>query len=127
MGGFSHPNGGNQARNADKGDGSFDIVGERRQAELPSHVFQPAHQERALIHPLLDRSERVLDAFAPLVQNVGPGGKTHCHAVKHRLILKTRHATEAFGAAFAKAARLASVAVDVVDLHIVAGLAKVTG
>lgn len=58
-----------------------------------------------------DRSERVLDAFAPSVKYVGPGGKTCRHAVKHRLVLKTRHATEAFGAALAQAARLASVAV----------------
>lgn len=62
----------------------------------------------------------MLDAFAPPVQNVRPGGKTRRHAVEHHLVLQARHSAEAFGAAFAQAARLGGVAVDVVDLHIIA-------
>ncbi len=40
--------------------------------------------------------------FAP--QNVGPGGKTRRHALEDGLVLKARHTTETFGAAFAQAA-----------------------
>lgn len=62
----------------------------------------------------------MLDALAPPVQNVGPGGKTRRHAVEHRFVLKARYATEAFGVAFAQMARLTCLAVGMVDLHIVA-------
>nr|WP_200835070.1 hypothetical protein [Phyllobacterium salinisoli] len=72
---------------------------------------QPAHQEGSLIHPLLGRAERVLDAFALPVQDVGPGGKTRRHAIERGFILNARNATEAFGTAFTQAARLAGVAV----------------
>ena len=30
---------------ADEGDGSSNVVGECRQAELAAHIFQPPHQE----------------------------------------------------------------------------------
>ena len=38
-----------------------DVVGKRGQAELSSNLLQTSHQECALIHPLFDRAERVLD------------------------------------------------------------------
>lgn len=47
------------------------ILDECGQAELAADILQPAHQERALVHPLLDGAERMLDAFAPPVENVG--------------------------------------------------------
>ncbi|WP_419460496.1 hypothetical protein [Agrobacterium tumefaciens] len=37
--------------------------------------MQPAHQEGTLIHPLFDRAERMLNAFAALVKHFGPGCK----------------------------------------------------
>src|SRR3984957_7727270 len=46
------------------------IVGKRRQAELGAHVGEAAHQERALMHPLLDAAERMLDDLAPTVENL---------------------------------------------------------
>src|SRR5260370_810002 len=45
------------------------IVDERRQAEFSAHFFQAAHQERALIHPLLDAAERMFDRLATAVEN----------------------------------------------------------
>ena len=44
---------------------------ERGQAELAANLLQPAHQKRALIHPLLDRAKRVFDRLAALVEDVG--------------------------------------------------------
>jgi hypothetical protein len=38
-----------------------EVVGERRQAEFGADLLQAAHQKRALVHPLFDRAERVLD------------------------------------------------------------------
>ena len=61
--GLPCPDNGDQTRNADKGDGSFDIVGERRQAEFGANIFQPAHQERALIHQLTTALQLVIQFF----------------------------------------------------------------
>jgi hypothetical protein len=40
------------------------IVGERRQAELGAHIGEAAHQEGALVHPLLDAAEGMLVSSA---------------------------------------------------------------
>ncbi|MBS7708068.1 hypothetical protein [Chelatococcus asaccharovorans] len=56
-------------------------------AELAAHIVQPSHQERTLVHPLLDGSEGMLDALAPPIENVGPGVEAHAHAVEDRLVL----------------------------------------
>jgi hypothetical protein len=40
------------------------IVGERGQAELGAHVGEAARQKGALVHPLLDAAEGVLDDLA---------------------------------------------------------------
>lgn len=86
--GSLRPDGGDQAGNADEGDGSSNVIGERRQTELAADVLQPPHQESALVHPLFDRAERMLDTFSTLVQDFGSGGKARRHSVKHRLVLK---------------------------------------
>ncbi len=72
---------GYQAGDADEGDGSSNVVGECRQGELAAHIFQPPHQECTLIHPLFYGPERVLNAFASLVQDFWSGGKARCHPV----------------------------------------------
>ena len=36
---------------------SLEVVTERAQTELSSHIFQPEHEERLLIHPELDRAK----------------------------------------------------------------------
>ena len=47
------------------------IVDERRQTEFGAHLFEAARQERALVHPLFDRAERVFDRLAAAVENYG--------------------------------------------------------
>jgi len=74
-------------RDADDGDSAPEIVGERGQAEFGADLLQPAHQERALVHPLFDRAERVFDRFPADVQDAGPGGEPPGHALEHRLVL----------------------------------------
>ena len=66
------------------------IVGERGQAEFGAHFFQAAHQERALIHPLLDAAERVFDRLATAVENFRPRLQAGRHAVERVLVLETR-------------------------------------
>ena len=79
---------GDQAGNTDQADGASDVVGERREAELAPDASQPPHQEGALVHPLLDRAERVLDAGSALIQDLGTGCEPRGHAVKHGLVLQ---------------------------------------
>jgi hypothetical protein len=50
--------GGGHRLDAEDVEGAAQIVGERRQAELGAHVGEAAHQEGALIHPLLDTAAR---------------------------------------------------------------------
>ena len=85
---------GDQARNTDQSDGPSDIIGERGQAELAANVLEPAHQERALTHPLFDGAEGVLDAVSPVVKHLGPGRQPRRHAVENGLVLQTRDAAE---------------------------------
>lgn len=85
---ISRPGSRNQARNADDGDSSFDVVGERGQAERPSNVCQSAHQKRSLIHPLFDGAERVLDTLTPPVEHLGSSGEPRRHTVEYGFILK---------------------------------------
>ena len=69
---------------------SAQIVDERRQAEFGAHFSQAAHQERALIHPLLDAAERMFDRLATAVQNFRPRLEAGRHAVERVLVLETR-------------------------------------
>ena len=85
---FSGLHGPEDGGDAEDVDGSPEIIGERGLAELGIHAVEPPHQERALVHPLLDRAEGVLDRFAAPVENVGAGGKPFGHAVEHRLAFK---------------------------------------
>jgi hypothetical protein len=62
--------GGGHGLDAEDVKGTAQIVGERRQAELGAHVGEAAHQERALMHPLLDAAERMLNDLAPTVENL---------------------------------------------------------
>ena len=66
------------------------IVDERCQAEVGAHFFQAAHQERALIHPLLDAAERMFDRLATAVENFWPRLQAGRHAVERVLVLETR-------------------------------------
>ena len=54
--GRSRPRGLDQRRNAEDGDGAPEILGERGETEFGADVFETAHQECALVHPLFDRT-----------------------------------------------------------------------
>src|SRR6202030_1402508 len=60
--------GGGHRLDAEDVEGAAQIVGERRQAELGAHIGEAAHQEGALIHPLLDAAEGMLDDLAATVE-----------------------------------------------------------
>jgi hypothetical protein len=63
-----------------------EVIRQRRETELSPHFLQTPHQEVALVHPLLDAAERVLDGLAPHPEYLGPRRQTFGHAVEHRLI-----------------------------------------
>src|ERR1700749_297354 len=94
-----------------------EIVGERGQAELAAHLLQPAHQKRALVHPLFDRAKRVFDGLAAFVEDVGALRYAGLHSVQYSLVLETRHAAE-FTARALRPDRAvpAGLAVAVIDL-----------
>src|ERR1700722_4302912 len=60
--------GGGHRLDAEDVEGAAQIVGERRQAELGAHIGEAAHQEGALVHPLLDAAEGMLDDLAATVE-----------------------------------------------------------
>ena len=55
---------GNQLWQLHKVEDAPEIVDERGQAELAANLLQPSYQKRTLVHPLLDRAERVFDGLA---------------------------------------------------------------
>ena len=76
-----------------------EIVGERGQAELGAHLFQPSHQKRTLVHPLLDRAKRVFDGLAALIEDVGALRYAGLHSVQYGLVLETGHRAESIARA----------------------------
>jgi hypothetical protein len=84
-----------QGRDAQDIDGSPEIIGERGQAELGADFLQALNQEGTLVHPLLDRPERMLDGFASHVEDAGSGSKPLCHAIEHCLTLPPRDVPKA--------------------------------
>ena len=78
-------------------EGPSEIVDERREAELRANMSRPLHQKGALIHPLLDRTEGMLDHLAPPDGNPGPRLQSRRHAVEHSLVLQPRDLTTVGG------------------------------
>ena len=74
---------GNQSGNSYEVDCATHVVGQGGEAELPADIAEPARQERALAHPLLDRTEGMLDRLPATIHHLGPGGETVRHAL-HR-------------------------------------------
>src|SRR3954468_11523658 len=70
--GRSPPNGRCQRSNAEDIEGAAEIIGKRSEAELAADIGETAHQEGALVHPLLDRTERVLDNLATPIEKLRP-------------------------------------------------------
>src|SRR5690242_2320638 len=76
-----------------------EIVDERGQAELTANLFQPSHQKRTLVHPLLYRAERVFHGLAALIEDIGALRYTGLHSVQYGLVLETGHGAEAIARA----------------------------
>src|SRR3954452_748430 len=94
-----------------------EIVGERGQAEFGTNLLQSTHQKRALVHPLLDRAERVFDRLATSVENIRALRQSRLHPVQYCFVLKARHrAKPAARASWADRAIVAGHFVGVVDL-----------
>ena len=68
-----------------------EIVGERGQAEFGADLLQATHQKRTLVHPLLDRAERVLDRLAAAVEDIRALRQSGLHPVQYRFVLETRY------------------------------------
>src|SRR5580700_2889881 len=84
---------------------------------VAANLLQPAHQKRALVHPLLDRAKRGFDRLAALVEDVGAPGYAGLHSVQYGLVLETRHAAELIaGTLRADRAVSAGLAIAVIDL-----------
>jgi hypothetical protein len=66
-----------------------EIVGERRQAELGPDLLQATHQKRPLVHPLFDRTKRVLNRLTTPTENTRVAGKPDGHPVQNGFVLKT--------------------------------------
>src|ERR1700749_1713147 len=108
---------GHQLSEPDKIEHPTQIVGERRQAEFGPHLLQATGQKRTLIHPLLDRPERVLDGLTTAVENTGALRQPGVHPVQHSFVLKPRYGAKlAAGGPRADLAIVASEFVAVVDL-----------
>src|ERR1022692_1999272 len=67
------------------------LVGHRGQAELGTDLLQATHQKRPLVHPLLDRAERVFDRLAAAVEDIGALRQSGLHPVQYRFVLETRY------------------------------------
>src|SRR4051812_4796256 len=94
-----------------------EIVGERGQAELAANLLQPAHQKGTLVHPLLDRAERVFDRLAAFVENVGALRYAGLHSVQYSLVLETGHGAELIARTLrTDRAISAGMAIAIVDL-----------
>src|ERR1700710_1901800 len=65
--GLSGPPGGHHLGEPDDIQHPAEIVGERGQTELGADLLQATHQKRALVHPLLDRAERMFDGLATTI------------------------------------------------------------
>src|SRR6266581_1446466 len=86
----SSPNGGGHRSDAEDIERSAEIVDECGEAELAADIVEAPHQEGALVHPLRDRAERVLDGLAAPVQQLRPCFQACRHLVQNRLILQAR-------------------------------------
>jgi hypothetical protein len=107
--------GGRHRLDAEDVEGAAQIVGERRQAELGAHVGEAAHQEGALIHPLLDAAEGMLDDFAATVENLRPLLQALGHAIEHGLVFEARNGAHVVRASRAHRAVTTGSSITVID------------
>jgi hypothetical protein len=91
------------------------IIGERGQAELGAHVGEAAHQEGALIHPLLDAAERMLDDLAAAVENRRPRFEALGHAIENVLVFEAKNRAGVVRASRAHRAVTTGSSITVID------------
>src|SRR4051812_46320547 len=68
-----------------------EIVGERCQAEFSTDLLHATHQKRTLVHPLLDRAERVFDRLATSVEDIRALCQSSLHPVQYCFVFKARY------------------------------------
>ena len=85
---FSPRNGVHQLFRAEDVERPSHVVGERRQAEFGADLVETARQERASIHPLLDRAEGMFDDFPASREYVRALTQARCHAVESILVFE---------------------------------------
>ena len=68
-----------------------EIIDECGQAEFGADLLQATRQKRTLVHPLLDRAERVFDRLTAAVKDIGALRQSGLHPVQYRFVLKTRY------------------------------------
>src|SRR5580698_4888250 len=111
---LSHDGGGHRL-DAEDVEGAAQIVGERGQAELGAHVGEAAHQEGALIHPLLDAAEGMLNDLATTVENLGPRFEALGHAVERGLVFEAGNGAHVVRASRAHRAVTTGSSIAVID------------
>src|ERR1700730_4482203 len=65
------------------------IIDEGGQTELGADFFEAAHKKGALVHPLFDGAEGVLNDLAAAIENVWSGRHALGHAIERVLVLET--------------------------------------
>src|SRR5277367_865768 len=107
--------GGGHRLDAEDVEGAAQIVGERRQAELGAHIGEAAHQEGALIHPLLDAAKGMLNDLAATVENLRPLLQALGHAIEHGLVFEARNGAHVVRASRAHRAVTTGSSITVID------------
>lgn len=67
-----------------------EIVSECRKTEFTPNVLQTAHQERALVHPLLDRPKWMFNRFAATFEDIGALCQTDLHPIQNGFVVQAR-------------------------------------
>src|ERR1700678_2579337 len=107
--------GGGHGLDAEDVEGAAQIVGERRQAELGAHIGEAAHQEGALVHPLLDAAEGMLDDLTATVENLRPLLQALGHAIEHGLVFEAGNGAHVVRASRAERAVTTGSSIAVID------------
>src|ERR1700737_2863871 len=97
-------------------EGPAQIVDERREAELSPDIVEALHQKGALVHPLLDAAEGMLDDLATPVEDFRPRLQAGGHPVEYRLVLQTRDPATVCGAPRPKRTGRTCRRIAVIDL-----------
>jgi hypothetical protein len=120
IGRLSRGHGGQQFADAKNIERPSQIIDEGGQTELGADFFEAAHEEGALVHPLFDGAEGVLNDFAAAIENVWPGRHALGHAIERVLVVETGNRANVVRALRAQRAIATGFWVTVVSLFEVA-------